>query len=185
MAQEAPMTKTYPAVYRFICPDGRSYVGSRIDCRRRQTEGILPSNKLLREAIAKYPPRTWVYQVLECWPSNGCSRLELRAAEQRHIDQLRTMNPQYGFNIWSALRDAWNGEPVPREPRRLRRLLSREKVIEIVGTAAFTRDDFPRPVKLFNWDDQSFRWFEDEIIAYQEARAAERYNPPKPKKKGK
>ena len=31
-----------PAVYRFVCPDGRSYVGSRLNIKNRERDGIGP-----------------------------------------------------------------------------------------------------------------------------------------------
>jgi hypothetical protein len=92
-----------PAVYRFVCPDGRSYVGSRIDCR--QMMGIQPSNARLRAALDKYPSDTWAFEILEQWPPAGCPRLQLRAAEQRHMKRPRTLEVEYGFNIWPATRD--------------------------------------------------------------------------------
>jgi predicted DNA-binding transcriptional regulator AlpA len=73
--------------------------------------------------------------------------------------------------------------------RKLRRLLGVRAVEEATGlkrTAleeAIIRGDVPRPVKTGD-GKQTRRWFEDEIIAYQEARAEARDNP-KPKKKGK
>jgi predicted DNA-binding transcriptional regulator AlpA len=73
--------------------------------------------------------------------------------------------------------------------RKLRRLLGVRAVEEATGlkrTAldeAIKRGEVPTPIRP-TLSKTSRRWFEDEIIAYQEARAAERDNP-KPKKKGK
>lgn len=60
------MTKA-PVVYRFICPDpdGRSYVGSVSDGRKRPDIGIARSNSRLEEAFVRHPPETWAYEVLE------------------------------------------------------------------------------------------------------------------------
>jgi predicted DNA-binding transcriptional regulator AlpA len=66
--------------------------------------------------------------------------------------------------------------------RKVRRLLGIRAVEEMVGlrrtalAAAIERGDVPRPVKTGD-GKQTRRWFEDEIIAYQEARAAARDNP--------
>jgi hypothetical protein len=56
------------AVYRFICPDGRSYVGSRANCSRRERQGIQPSNKRLRAALVIYPAETWTFEILQMLP---------------------------------------------------------------------------------------------------------------------
>lgn len=91
-----------PAVYRFICPDGRSYIGSVKDCRRRGELGIRRSNTRLLAAFKKHPPEKFIYEVLERLP-RGCSEQELREAEQRHIDRLRSWSPRAGFNIVPAV----------------------------------------------------------------------------------
>lgn len=97
------MVAKAPAVYRFICPDGRSYVGAVANERDRAKYGINRRNKLLDEAFERYPPEAWTYEVLErLWP--GCSEQELRRAEQRHIDRLRTLDPEHGFNMDLARR---------------------------------------------------------------------------------
>ena len=93
-----------PAVYRFICPDGRSYVGAVKDCRRRAERGIRRSNTRLLAAFKKHPPETFAYEVLEQLRP-GCSERELREAEQRHIDRLRSWSPRAGFNIVPAVQD--------------------------------------------------------------------------------
>ncbi len=91
-----------PAVYRFICPDGRSYVGSRKDITRREREGLDPyfSNPRILEALKKHPLKTWRFEILERLSSDQ----DRHVAEQRHIDRLRTWDPQYGFNILPAER---------------------------------------------------------------------------------
>jgi hypothetical protein len=90
-----------PAVYRFVCPDGRSYVGGTSDRRSRANRGIGRFNARLAVAFEQYPPETWTYEILELL-APGCSEQELRAAEQRHIDRLRSCEPDAGFNIWPA-----------------------------------------------------------------------------------
>jgi predicted DNA-binding transcriptional regulator AlpA len=73
--------------------------------------------------------------------------------------------------------------------RKLRRLLGIRAVEEATGlkrtalAEAIARGEVPKPVNTTD-TKQTRRWFEDEIVAYQEARAAARDNP-KPKKKGK
>jgi Toprim domain len=74
-----------PVVYRYICPDGRSYVGSVSDSRNRFNDGIARSNSRLIAACAKYPPQTWTYEILEELRP-GCSVRELREAEQRYME---------------------------------------------------------------------------------------------------
>jgi hypothetical protein len=90
-----------PAVYRFVCPDDRSYVGAVSDIRRRADHGIQRSNTRLRLAFEQYPPETWRYEVLELLPP-GCSKRKLHAAEQRHINRLRSCEPDSGFNVAPA-----------------------------------------------------------------------------------
>jgi len=107
-----------PAVYRFICPDGRSYVGSVKDCRKRADNGIQRSNSRLLAAFDQYPSETWTYGVLERLPP-GCSERKLRRAEQRHIRRLRSWDPKYGFNIYPAV---WNQRAVrQRQQERILR----------------------------------------------------------------
>lgn len=79
-----------PAVYRFVSPDGRSYVGSVKDCRTRAKSGIRRSNSRLKAAYEQYPP--------------GSSELALRKAEQKHINRLRSWSPECGFNILTAVK---------------------------------------------------------------------------------
>jgi hypothetical protein len=95
-----------PAVYRFVCPDGRSYVGAVTDIRKREVRGIARSNPWLAAAFEQYPPDTFTYEILERLPP-GCSRGQLREAEQRHIERLRSWAPESGFNICPA---TWNGD---------------------------------------------------------------------------
>jgi hypothetical protein len=95
-----------PAVYRFVCPDGRSYVGAVADIRKREIYGIHRSNPWLEAAFERYPPDTFTYEILERLPP-GCSRQQLREAEQRHIERFRSWDPERGFNIWPA---TWDGD---------------------------------------------------------------------------
>jgi hypothetical protein len=110
-------TARAPIVYRFICPDRRSYVGGVSDGPKRVDHGIARSNPRLEEAFAQYPPETWTYEILE-WLSPGCSKQELWEAEQRHIDRLQTWSPEFGFNIMPAI---WAGDgPSQRAGRQYR-----------------------------------------------------------------
>ena len=85
-----------PAVYRFICPDGRSYVGSA-----RREEGIQASNAWLRAALEQHPAHLWTYEVMqELRP--GCLERERLILEQHHIDRYRALDPAYGFNMLPA-----------------------------------------------------------------------------------
>jgi hypothetical protein len=95
-----------PAVYRFVCPDGRSYVGAVTDIRKRDVRGIARSNPWLKAAFERYPPDTFTYEILERLPP-GCSIEQLREAEQRHIERLRSWAPESGFNICPA---TWDGD---------------------------------------------------------------------------
>src|SRR5215831_19200036 len=85
-----------PAVYRFIAPDGRSYVGSRADWPARERMGINPPrgqiNSRLAAALAKYPADTWTFEVLQEL-LGGCSKSDRVRAEQYHIDRLRSWDP--------------------------------------------------------------------------------------------
>jgi hypothetical protein len=87
----------FPAVYRFVCPDGRSYTGAVGDCRKRG-DHLRRSNARLRTVFELHPPETWTFEVLQRLPP-GCSTRALRKAEQRHIDRLRSWLPEFGFNM--------------------------------------------------------------------------------------
>jgi hypothetical protein len=51
-----------PAVYRFVCPDGRSYVGSRLNIKNRERDGIGPQNLWLRKALKRHPPEAFRFE---------------------------------------------------------------------------------------------------------------------------
>ena len=89
------------AVYRYVCPDGRSYVGSTGNIRTRDKQGLKRSNLRLDEAFKTYPPETWTFEVLETLPSD-CSKQKRLAAEQRHIERLCSWMPKHGFNLFPA-----------------------------------------------------------------------------------
>jgi hypothetical protein len=89
------------AVYRFICPDGRSYVGSTHNLRARAVKGLLRSNRRIKAVIQKHPPETWRFEVLERLPSRRPFQ-EAVKAEQQHIERLGTLNPEHGFNVYAA-----------------------------------------------------------------------------------
>jgi hypothetical protein len=89
------------AVYRFICPDGRSYVGSTHNLKVRPLKGLSRSNRRIKAIIEKYPPETWRFEVLERLPSRRPFQ-EAVEAEQRHIERLGTLNPERGFNVYAA-----------------------------------------------------------------------------------
>jgi hypothetical protein len=93
----------FPAVYRFVCPDGRSYVGAVGNCSGRG-DSIQRSNARLLAAFELHPPETWTFEVLEQLPP-GCSMQTRREAEQRHIERLRSWLPEFGFNMLPA---AWS-----------------------------------------------------------------------------
>ena len=96
-----------PAVYRFICPDGRSYVGSRNDCRARREEGIKGSNARLRAALEQYPADMWTYEVLQELPPGywgdeiheWARKVLVRARMTREIDP-EAPDPQGDFFEW-------------------------------------------------------------------------------------
>lgn len=95
-----------PAIYRFISPDGRCYVGSASDVRMRNRGGLSRSNSWIAEVVEKHPLETWTFEVLEeLLP--GCSKEALRRAEQRHIERFRSWDRQHGFNMHPAV---WFGE---------------------------------------------------------------------------
>jgi hypothetical protein len=64
--------------------------------------GIARTNKRIDAALKDYPRETWSYEELQRLDP-GCSDLELRAAEQRHIERLRSWMPEYGFNLAPAV----------------------------------------------------------------------------------
>jgi hypothetical protein len=99
-------TTKAPAVYRFVSPDGRSHVGSVKDSRNRAAIGIYRSNERLEAAFEQYPPETFVFEILEQLQP-GCTAQQLRKAEQRHINRLRSWKPEAGFNVYPAI---WKGD---------------------------------------------------------------------------
>ena len=56
------VTAKAPAVYRFICPDGRSCVGSRLKIKNRKRDGIGPQNPWLRKALKRHPPEAFRFE---------------------------------------------------------------------------------------------------------------------------
>jgi hypothetical protein len=102
----APRKRPAPVVYRYVCPDGRSYVGSVSNVRYRDSAGLCRCNAWIAKALATYPPETWRFEILEQLPV-GCSAEVLLQAEQKHIDLLRSFRPKYGFNVAPAL---WFGD---------------------------------------------------------------------------
>ena len=87
-----------PAVYRFIAPDGRSYVGSRANWLAPKRDGITPTNSRLVEALAEYPADTWTFEVLQILPGR-CLEADRHRDERYHIDRLRSWDPTHGFNM--------------------------------------------------------------------------------------
>jgi hypothetical protein len=123
-----------PAVYRWVCPDGRSYVGAVGNSHRRGDYGIARSNTRMLAAFEQHPPESWTYEVLQQLPP-GSSKRELHEAEQRHIDRLRSWEPEFGFNMVPAI---WNGDgPAQRVGRQL--LAARCFAIQQARTAAWRR----------------------------------------------
>jgi hypothetical protein len=96
-----PSPAVSPAVYRFICPDGRSYVGSAADHHTRKQAGLSRLNGRISEALKRYPAESWTFELLELLPLDGSYHDRL-AAEQRHIDRLRSWEPERGFNMVPA-----------------------------------------------------------------------------------
>jgi hypothetical protein len=95
-----------PAVYRYICPDGRAYVGHTGNHHIRDRHGLSRSNPWIAKAIEQYPLEKWTFEVLEELPP-GCPKETLRRAEQKHIERLRSFLPEHGFNIHPAW---WSGD---------------------------------------------------------------------------
>jgi hypothetical protein len=90
-----------PIVYRYVCPDGRSYVGFVGDGRDRDRKGICRTNERLRAAFEQHPPETWTFEVLErCALDVAMKRC---GSEQRWIDELGTWHPERGFNVDPAV----------------------------------------------------------------------------------
>jgi hypothetical protein len=110
-----------PAVYRFVCPDGRSYVGSRGDIRSRQKMGMTGQNQRLREALQQFPSDAWRFEVLEVLRP-GCELEQLRQAEQRHMDRFQSWSPDFGFNAEPAI---WKGNgPAQQAGREFRKTIN-------------------------------------------------------------
>ena len=86
-----------PAVYRFVAPDGRVYVDSRADVRKREQIGMLPSNPWIAAALALYPAETWTFELLRTFPPGYPAEPRL-LAEQRYIERYRSWDPARGFN---------------------------------------------------------------------------------------
>lgn len=100
--QMASIYAISPAVYRWVSPDMRSYVGSTMYSGTRSI-GLSRTNRWIRTALREYPCKTWTYEVLERLDP-GCSRSELNSAEQQHIWRLRSWMPEYGYNIRPAIK---------------------------------------------------------------------------------
>jgi hypothetical protein len=93
-----------PIVYRFIAPDGRSYVGS-VRYGQNRAGSLARGNTRIGIALKDYPATTWRYEELQSF-APGCSERELRSAEQRHIDRLQTLMPEHGFNMLPAVAES-------------------------------------------------------------------------------
>jgi Zn finger protein HypA/HybF involved in hydrogenase expression len=85
----------HPAHHR--CPKCRAYWQSR-----DRGNALARSNSRIVAALKIYPIKTWSYEVLQRLEP-GCSELELRTAEQQHIERLKTWMPEYGLNIFPAV----------------------------------------------------------------------------------
>jgi hypothetical protein len=95
----------YPGVYRYICPDGRSYVGSAWFLKLRPVNGLSRSNARIDAALKEYPAETRLFEILEVLTGLAAGDIHhgTLAAEQRHIDRLGTLNPDRGINVVSAM----------------------------------------------------------------------------------
>ncbi len=82
-----------PAVYRFVASDGRCYVGSTGNYKRKPCINIKRRNQRLLNYSS-----TWTFEILEEL-KRGCTTAKLREAEQKHIERLRSWDPQHGFNM--------------------------------------------------------------------------------------
>src|SRR5262245_30350592 len=105
-----------PVVYRYVCPDGRSYVGAVLDSRHRFDNGIQRSNPRLEAAYEQHPPESFTCEILATL-TPGCAGHELREAEQRWMDYFRSWSPDSGFNIEPA---SWNGNSPGQQAGRER-----------------------------------------------------------------
>jgi hypothetical protein len=77
--------------------------------------GLHRHNPWLLQAFIAHPPNTWTFELLqELQP--GCDLVELRLAEQIHIDHLRSWDPVHGFNMRPANSDI--ASPECREAHR-------------------------------------------------------------------
>lgn len=77
----APRKRPAPAVYRYVAPDGRSYVGSISDVRVRDRAGLARSNEWIDKALATYPLETWRFEILERLPVGGMTRCAIYYAD--------------------------------------------------------------------------------------------------------
>jgi hypothetical protein len=94
------------------------------NCLKRGDKGIARKNARLLIAYEQYPPETFTYEVLERLVP-GCSERDLRKAEQRHIDRLRSWSLDTGFNMMPAI---WEGDgPAQRAASQWRAELTREQ----------------------------------------------------------
>jgi len=111
-----------PAVYRFVAPDGRSYVGS-VRCSDGRGDKLARSNTRIADALKTHPAEAWRFEILQrLYPD--CSELELRTAEQNHIVRLKTYLPEFGFNMRAAVLELATPEQLAQtslEWRELRR----------------------------------------------------------------
>lgn len=132
-----------PAVYRFINPKGMSYVGSTRYSKTRSV-GLDRSNDRIRDAVEQFPPETWT-EILDELPPE-CSDQELRAAEQKWINKLGTLDPDRGYNVEFALHDGWQSpfktardyDVSPHFLKKWEKLLGFPKPIAAVNGRLFT-----------------------------------------------
>lgn len=167
-------------MYRFVCPDGRSYIGSRKNIRGRERQGIgCYATPRLLEAFEQHPPETWKFEILEMLTNEG----DQRAAEQRHIERLHALDPAHGFNMIAAhnLNYRRNTGAVRAAHPSISRFLTRDEVFSLVGESYpalwswMKSGQFPLPRVIGKGERRSpVRWLESEVAEWMASRAVRR-----------
>ena len=86
-----------PAIYCFICPDGRRYISSRLNIHNRRKYEI-GRNARINEALKRYHPKPRMFEIFETLPVTTDIK-SIRAIELQYILCFETWDEKRGFNV--------------------------------------------------------------------------------------
>ena len=114
------MKLNFPGVYLLRnLKNGKQYVGSSINVRRRKSEHLLrlrkgeEGNEYLQRAWNKHGPEMFSFFLLE-----RCEIEERLEREQYWIDKLKTTDEQYGYNLIPTRKSQLYGEALSIHQKR-------------------------------------------------------------------